>query len=103
MDDTNLYKADHPYPTEAAAEIGAFVRRTYELAPADFNFKFLWHGLMGYTPTNLRCVGPEPRNPVLYYNLGCNGVGILPSLYGGRTIARYLAGETVAPSIFSPR
>lgn len=103
MDDTNLYKADHPYPTEAAAEIDAFVRRTYELAPADFKFKFLWHGLMGYTPTNLRCVGPEPRNPVLYYNLGCNGVGILPSLYGGRTIARYLAGETVAPSIFSPR
>lgn len=103
MDDTNAYAPDHPYPTEAQAEIDAFVRKTYGPAPARIAYRFLWHGLMGYTPTNLRCVGPEPVNAVLLYNLGCNGVGILPSMYGGRTIARYLAGEAAAPSIFSPR
>ncbi len=103
MDDTNQYRPDHPYPTEAQAEIDAFMRRTYNPAPANIEYRFLWHGLMGFTPTNLRVVGPEPRNPVLLYNLGCNGVGILPSLFGGRTIARHLAGEDVPKSIFSPQ
>lgn len=103
MDDTNQYRPDHPYPTEAQAEIDAFMRRTYGPAPDTIEYRFLWHGLMGFTPTNLRVVGPEPRNPVLLYNLGCNGVGILPSLFGGRTIARHLSGEDVPKSIFSPQ
>jgi glycine/D-amino acid oxidase-like deaminating enzyme len=34
------------------------------------------------------------------YNLGCNGVGILPSIYGAKRIAQLLAGETLGPSIF---
>lgn len=103
MDDTNDYASDHLYPAEAQRAIDGFVRETYAPAPNPVDYRFLWHGLMGYTPTNLRCVGPEPINPVLLYNLGCNGVGILPSLFGGRTIARHLAGEVVLPSIFSPR
>jgi glycine/D-amino acid oxidase-like deaminating enzyme len=40
--------------------------------------------------------GTQPRHPRLHYNLGCNGVGFLPSIYGGQRIARLLAGEQVA-------
>lgn len=66
-------------------------------------YAFCWHGLMGYTPEGVRLVGPEPLNPTLLYNLGCNGVGILPSVFGSRRIARFLNGEPVEPSIFDPR
>ena len=48
----------------------------------------------------VRMVGPEPKNPVLLYNLGCNGIGILPSIYGASKIARHIKGENVEPSIF---
>lgn len=58
---------------------------------------------MGYTPTGLRCIGPEPTNPVLLYNLGCNGVGIFPSIFGSKRIAQFLKGEHLEPLIFDPR
>lgn len=103
MDDTSRYQLEHPYPEEAKAEINAFLHETYRHSPQDpVSYKFLWHGLMGFTPNGVRLIGPEPANRRLYYNLGCNGVGLLPSLYGGRRIARYLAGEKVEPSIFDP-
>lgn len=66
-------------------------------------FAFCWHGLMGYTPNRVRLIGPEPCNPVLLYNLGCNGVGILPSIYGGKRIADILAEIHLEPSIFDPK
>ena len=69
----------------------------------DVPFAFAWHGVMAYTDSMIRRVGVEPRNPVLLYNLGCNGVGFLPSITGGQRIARLLAGEQLAPSIFDPR
>jgi glycine/D-amino acid oxidase-like deaminating enzyme len=58
---------------------------------------------MGYTPNRIRLIGEEPKNPVLMYNLGCNGVGILPSIFGGRRIARIVAGERLGKSIFDPK
>jgi hypothetical protein len=39
----------------------------------------------------------------LLYNLGCNGVGFLPSIFGGHRISQLLAGQTLAPSVFDPR
>ena len=39
---------------------------------------------------------------MLLYNLGCNGVGFMPSIFGGHRIARMLAGDVMAPSIFDP-
>lgn len=65
--------------------------------------KFRWHGLMGYTVSGLRLIGREPANPILLYNLGCNGIGILTSIYGGKKIADHLAGLDVPPSIFDPK
>ena len=62
-----------------------------------------WHGLMGYAPGRVRVVGEHPRVPGLLYNLGCNGVGFLPSIAGADRVARILAGERPGPSIFDPR
>jgi glycine/D-amino acid oxidase-like deaminating enzyme len=66
-------------------------------------YDFQWHGLMGYMHGRVRVIGAHPGHPELLYNLGCNGVGFLPSIHGGSQIARLLAGETLPPSIFDPR
>lgn len=104
MDDTNNYNPEHTYPDEARRQIDNFLRYTYKHAPKDnIEYKFLWHGLMGFTPNGVRLIGPEPVNPILYYNLGCNGVGLLPSIYGGFKIAQHLSGRKLPASIFDPR
>jgi glycine/D-amino acid oxidase-like deaminating enzyme len=66
-------------------------------------YEFHWHGPMGYNDGGIRVIGSDRRYPRLLYNLGCNGVGFLPSTYGGRRIARLLAGERLPTSIFDPR
>lgn len=105
IDDTTLYHKDtHEYKTHAIQDITDFLHQTYADAPAgDIPFVFQWHGLMGYTPNGIRCIGYEPLNPVLMYNLGCNGVGILPSIYGAKRIAQLLNNEVLPPSIFDPK
>ncbi|MEP7203619.1 MAG: FAD-binding oxidoreductase [Ilumatobacteraceae bacterium] len=65
-------------------------------------YDYAWHGLMAYTESKVRLIGFEPRNPVLMYNLGCNGVGFLPSIFGGHRVARLLAGDVLESSIFDP-
>jgi glycine/D-amino acid oxidase-like deaminating enzyme len=64
---------------------------------------FKWHGLIGYTPSMIRLIEPDPHYPNLSYNLGCNGVGILPSIYAGKRIGNYLAGHSLKPSIFDTK
>lgn len=103
MDDTNDYSKEHPYPSEAERYIRQFLKKTYRNTGRAPQYQYLWHGLMGYTPNGLRCVGAEPCNPVLLYNLGCNGVGILPSVYGGLRIAQILRGDHLPASIFDPQ
>jgi glycine/D-amino acid oxidase-like deaminating enzyme len=103
IEDSSSYVRDREYPVEAQKEIDEFLRETYIGAPKEITFKFSWHGLMGYTPNRIRVVGREPRNPSLLYNLGCNGIGILPSIAGGQRIAKILRGDALPPSIFDPR
>ncbi len=62
-----------------------------------------WDGRMGYTSSGVRLAGPDPVNPNIYYNLGCNGIGILHSVYGARRIAAAMAGKRMADSVFDPR
>ena len=66
--------------------------------PPGLPYDFQWHGLMGYNDSGIRVVGAHPRHPRLLYNLGCNGVGFLPSIYGGQRVARLLAGEHLRPA-----
>ncbi len=71
--------------------------------PPRQRYDFQWHGLMGYMDGRVRVIGAHPRHPTLLYNLGCNGVGFLPSIAGGQRIARLLGGERLPRSIFDPR
>lgn len=101
IDEITPYSFENEYPDEMAEKIDTFVHQVYSLEPnRKIDYVFTWHGLMGYTKNRMRLIGEEPQNDVLLYNLGCNGVGILPSVYGGRKIARHLAGEKVSASIF---
>lgn len=101
IEDTREYRRDAEFPDDVAGEIDRFVRATYDPDPnKEIGYAFTWHGLMGYTRNGVRMVGPEPENPTLVYNLGCNGIGILPSLSGAARIARLLKGESLGPSIF---
>ncbi len=101
FEDAAQYSRESEYPEHAMEQIDTFIRDVYLLdKKRELAYEFTWHGLMGYTTNGVRMVGPEPQNPVLLYNLGCNGVGILPSVMGGRKIARHVAGEQVSASIF---
>lgn len=104
LEDTTRYEPDSLSPDDAIKKIDKFLHQTFVPAPhKEGEYRFQWHGLLCYTPTGIRLIGTEPRNSVLLYNLGCNGVGILPSIYGGRRISQILAGEVLKPSIFDPR
>jgi glycine/D-amino acid oxidase-like deaminating enzyme len=103
LPDRAEYVFDYEYPEEYSPESDTFLRALYDLgANKKIDYIFSWHGLMGYTPNRIRRIGPEPRNPVLLYNLGCNGVGILPSIFGGKRIVDFMNGTKMPPSIFDP-
>ncbi len=98
------YSRTDTHSEEIQRTITDFIKDNYAKYPhEETTLSFSWHGLMGYTPNGIRRIGHEPKNPILLYNLGCNGVGILPSLYASQKIARLLNGETCALSIFDPR
>ncbi|MDQ3089883.1 MAG: FAD-binding oxidoreductase [bacterium] len=102
--DREEYLFEFEYVDEVQSEIDEFVRSLYEVEPnKKIEYIFTWHGLMGYTPSGVRIIGEEPKNPILLYNLGCNGVGILPSIYGGEKISQILNGEQFPVSIFDPQ
>jgi glycine/D-amino acid oxidase-like deaminating enzyme len=98
------WQPDLPFPGALLATMDAEVRPFAQPARAAGRpYDFQWHGLMGYLPGRVRIIGPHPDHPALLYNLGCNGVGFLPSIHGGRQVARLLAGERLPRSIFDPR
>jgi glycine/D-amino acid oxidase-like deaminating enzyme len=99
-----VYDPDEPFPGALLAEMDADVRPFANAArPPEQPYDFHWHGLMGYNDSGIRVIGPHPRHPRLLYNLGCNGVGFLPSIFGGHRVSQALAGERLAPSVFDPR
>jgi glycine/D-amino acid oxidase-like deaminating enzyme len=102
--DQRGYDPDVPFPGEL---LDVFDTQVRPLAsprrPAGQPYDFQWHGLMGYNESGIRVVGAHPRWPRLLYNLGCNGVGFLPSIFGAHRLAQLLAGEPLVPSIFDPR
>lgn len=98
------YSRDESCSESEQEVIDEFLWKNYRNYPkGDLEYAFCWHGLMAYTPNGVRRIGPEPRNPTLLYNLGCNGVGILPSIFGGKKIPQFLLGAPMEPSIFDPR
>ena len=97
------YIPDAAFPAEIIAEIDNDILPIVDATrPIGTDYDYAWHGLMAYTESKVRLIGYEPRNAVLMYNLGCNGVGFLPSIYGGHRISRLLAGDALDASIFDP-
>jgi glycine/D-amino acid oxidase-like deaminating enzyme len=95
---------DEAFPRELLEHMDEVVRPYAQpRRPPGRPYDYQWHGLMGYMPGMVRVIGGHPRHPELLYNLGCNGVGFLPSIYGGQRIARILAGDNLPASIFDPR
>lgn len=104
IEDREDYLFDYDYPEKMHKDIDDFIKKTYQIDPnKKIDYQFTWHGLMGYTPNRIRLIGEEPKNRVLLYNLGCNGIGILPSILGGKRISKIIAGDKVRPSIFDPK
>lgn len=98
------YDPDAPFPRALLAEMDREVRPFANATrlPGQ-TYDFHWHGLMGYNDSGVRVIGAHPHHPRLLYNLGCNGVGFLPSIFGGHQLSRALAGEALQPSSFDPR
>jgi glycine/D-amino acid oxidase-like deaminating enzyme len=102
--DGTSYDRDAPFPGPMLAHMDEHIRPYAQAArPPGRPYDFQWHGLMGYTGGMVRVIGVHPHYPALLYNLGCNGVGFLPSMHGGQRVARILAGERLPRSIFDPR
>ena len=104
IDHHKLYDRYKPYPQEKIDEIDAFLKRNYEYDEDEQNieYKFTWHGLMGYTKNRVRLIGFDPADDKLLYNLGCNGVGLMPSIYGGWKVAEMIKGVKFPPAMFDP-
>jgi glycine/D-amino acid oxidase-like deaminating enzyme len=103
IEDAAAYDAEADLPVEILRDLDTMVRPVVAPArPAGLAYDYTWHGLMAYTDNKVRIVGFEPRNRVLMYNLGCNGVGFLPSIAGGFRIAMLHSGKELEPSIFDP-
>ncbi len=98
------YDFDHTVPSRVRAEFDTFLKGSPLGAHADANHPaFEWHGLMGYTNARVRCVGREPCYANLLYNLGCNGIGIMTSIYGGKRIAGLLVDKDDGAHLFDPK
>lgn len=99
LEHLSTYDRNLEFSEKAGDQIDNFVRHTYDKKDS-LEYLFMWHGVMGYTKNLLRMVGPDPSFSNLYYNLGCNGVGLLPSIFAGHKVAKQIAGEKFSPSIF---
>jgi glycine/D-amino acid oxidase-like deaminating enzyme len=103
VDDRVAYIPDADFPAEVIEEIDDEILPIVDSTRGKgLVYDYAWHGMMAYTESRIRLIGCEPRNPILMYNLGCNGVGFLPSIYGGYRIARLTCGDALEPTIFDP-
>lgn len=100
LHDRRIYKKDHLVDSTIYEKLEKFQRDMYNVQEKAI---FKWHGLMGYTSTGIRMVGQDKRFNDLFYNLGCNGIGIIPSVAGAKRIAKLINGEKLPRSVFDPR
>lgn len=99
VSDHESYHAALEHSKEDVEFMDEFVTKTLQIPPNE-HFDFVWHGLMGYTQSGVRMVGQDPVTKNLYFNLGCNGIGLLQSIYGARRLSRILNNEQVEEGMF---
>lgn len=95
-------KDTHQMPIGIEENMDSALDKYYKYHIKNIEYKYRWHGLMGYTRNTLRLVGEDKVNARLLYNLGCNGVGIMPAFFGAERVARLIGGEKFEKSIFDP-
>lgn len=104
LPEEKIYDPEEHLPKRIRQEFDEFLHGTPLGAHADAHHPaFEWHGLMGYTNGRVRCVGREPCYANLLYNLGCNGIGIMTSIYGGKRIAGLLVDKDDGAHLFNPK
>lgn len=74
-----------------------FLKNTYDI---QCPFSHFWYGIMGYTSNGVRWVGEEPALKHLWYNLGCNGIGITTSIGAAKRLVALMQGQKLPSSIF---
>ncbi|MES2985676.1 MAG: FAD-binding oxidoreductase [Patescibacteria group bacterium] len=103
VEDSTTYLKSHIYLPAIKREYEDFIASNFNSKKDEAGHReFVWHGLMGYTRNGVRMVGFEKKNSLLMYNLGCNGVGILPAVWSGKRIANLLLGDKTI-SMFDPK
>lgn len=95
------YDRHASFPDAVDEHIRSFLRsHSSLLSPGSRPFHHRWHGVMGYTRNRVRWVGSDHVSTSLYWNVGCNGIGLLPAFSAGHRIARLLRGDALPPSMF---
>ena len=102
LSDSHRYDNKKHYLENSEQDVKNFLKKYHCETPSSFEFKYKWEGLMGYTKTKIRVIGRDKKYPQLWYNLGCNGVGILPSIFGSKRISLLFQGKKLDPTIFDP-
>ena len=104
LKEEDVYNRESDFEDWAEKDIDDFLKNNYSKHPGeDVVYDYTWHGLLGYTSTGIRMIGEEPLNTNLIYNLGCNGIGIMPSIFGAEKISKILNKQKFKKSIFDPR
>ncbi len=75
-----------------------FLENTYGIKNSTFSH--FWYGIMGYTSNGVRWVGEEQQLAHLWYNLGCNGIGITTSIGAAKRLVGLIQGHKLPPSLF---
>lgn len=99
--DRDIYVSEDNSDIVALEMIKNKIKLTNNLSHREF-FDYHWHGLMGYTQNKIRLIGYEKANHTLLYNLGCNGIGIIPAVYGGDRISKLLLDVNLDDDLFTP-
>lgn len=102
LSDCDIYNKNKHYLENSEKELKKFLKNYHCETPNSFEFKYKWEGLMGYTKTKIRVIGKDKKYPQLWYNLGCNGVGILPSIFGSKRISLLFQKKKLDSTIFDP-
>ncbi len=107
--ETSIHKKDkyirhEAQPERAHQQMNQFLQKTFKNYPTHpTQYHYRRHGLMWFTKSWLRVIGPDIANQNLLYNIGCNWVGILSSIHWWRKISQFLLGNVTEPSIFDPQ
>ncbi len=97
----NIYTSDYTIPAAKAKHMREYIHQQNTITQKEDLYEaYQWHGIIWYTPDWLRIVWPDIHNNVLQYNVWCNGIGVLPSIYGAQRISDIINKKPVESCLF---